>query len=234
MGHVSESERLGATRSIWRDRIVKLDWIEPEQLLANPQNFRIHPRFQREALNGALDEIGWIQPVIVQQYTDIVVDGHLRVSLAIERQESRIPILIVDLDDEEVAKALATIDQITELAVKDKKKLKELADELRFESTALTDLIASLAVDASDGGGNVSEYVLSPELLERSDYLVIVFDNELDWRAACDEFGVTTVYEKPPGTQRKGVNNKGVGRVIQGKELLRRIKGEIDADEVAA
>ena len=49
--------------SKWQDRIVGQGKENPEQLLANPQNWRIHPKSQQDALKGALDEIGWIQQV---------------------------------------------------------------------------------------------------------------------------------------------------------------------------
>jgi len=63
-------------------------------------------------------------------------------------------------------------------------------------------------------------------VLERQDYLVFVFDNELDWRAVCDEFDIGTAYEKHPDDVSPGATaaNKGTGRVLMGKRLLERLR----------
>lgn len=74
----------------WRNRIVEYGQEAPDQLLANPANWRIHPKSQQDALAGVLDQVGWVQTVIVNRQTGHVVDGHLRVSLAISRNEPSI------------------------------------------------------------------------------------------------------------------------------------------------
>jgi hypothetical protein len=51
----------------WRNRIVGHGEEDPEQLLANPKNWRIHPKAQQDALAGVLAQVGWVQDVIVNQ-----------------------------------------------------------------------------------------------------------------------------------------------------------------------
>jgi hypothetical protein len=46
------------TRSGWRNRVVGSREEDPTQLLANPANWRLHPKEQQEALAGALSEVG--------------------------------------------------------------------------------------------------------------------------------------------------------------------------------
>ena len=75
--------RKAATNGQWRNRIVGQGEEAPDQLLANPRNWRIHPKAQQDALVSVLDQVGWVQEIIVNQRTGYVVDGHLRVSLAI-------------------------------------------------------------------------------------------------------------------------------------------------------
>ena len=83
----------------FRNRITGSGMEAPEQLLANPRNWRVHPKAQEAALAAVLDEVGWVQNVIVNQRTGNVVDGHLRVSLAISRGEATVPVVYVDLDE---------------------------------------------------------------------------------------------------------------------------------------
>src|SRR5437867_4576224 len=74
---------MAKSQATWRNRIVGSGEEAPDQLLANPKNWRIHPKHQQEALAGVLDEVGWVQEVIVNQQTGHLVDGHLRVTLAL-------------------------------------------------------------------------------------------------------------------------------------------------------
>jgi hypothetical protein len=114
----------------WRNRIVGYGEEEASQLLANPKNWRIHPKNQQAALEGSLDKIGWIQNCVVNRSTGFVIDGHARVALAISRGE-KVPCLYVELTPQEEALAIATLDSITALARTDKDILDSLVLDLR-------------------------------------------------------------------------------------------------------
>ena len=51
---------------------------------------------QQRAVEGALQEVGWVQQVLVNRTTGHLVDGHLRVELAISRGEPS-PVTYLDL-----------------------------------------------------------------------------------------------------------------------------------------
>lgn len=125
----------------WRNRIIGSGEEPPDQLLANPRNWRIHPAAQQKALAGALDQVGWVQQVIVNRRSGFVVDGHLRVSLAISRGELAIPVVYVDLDENEEALVLASIDPLAGMAVTDSEQLAALLAEVRVDDA---DLLAML------------------------------------------------------------------------------------------
>src|SRR5438128_1559091 len=105
--------------SAWRNRIVGTGEQAPDQLVANPRNWRTHPGPQRDALRGSLAEVGWVQQVLVNQRTGHVVDGHARVEEALSRKEPSVPVLYVDLDEAEEALVLATLDPIGAMAGRD-------------------------------------------------------------------------------------------------------------------
>jgi hypothetical protein len=121
----------------WRNRIVGEDTCDPSQLLANPYNWRIHPHEQELALRGILDEVGWVQRVIVNKRTGHVVDGHLRVATAISKGEKAVPVLYVDLTEDEEKKVLLTIDPIAGMAATDEEQLKTLLADVEIESAAI-------------------------------------------------------------------------------------------------
>ena len=114
----------------WRTRIIGHGEEAPDQLLANPRNWRIHPKAQQDALAGVLDEVGWVQEVIVNQQTGFVVDGHLRVAMAISRGEPSVPVVYVDLSAEEEALILATLDPLAGMAVAAKDALADLLKDV--------------------------------------------------------------------------------------------------------
>lgn len=126
----------------------------PDQLLANPRNWRVHPKAQETALAAVLDEVGWVQNVIVNQRTGNVVDGHLRVSLAISRGEATVPVVYVDLDENEEGLVLATIDPLSAMAGTDKDLLAQLLGDV---VTSSADLQAML--DATAAGAGVKRIV---------------------------------------------------------------------------
>ncbi len=69
--------------SAWRDRIMGRGTEAPDQLLANHRNWRVQPKAQQDALTAVLDQVGWVQDVIVDQHTGHVVYGHARIALCL-------------------------------------------------------------------------------------------------------------------------------------------------------
>jgi DNA modification methylase/ParB-like chromosome segregation protein Spo0J len=114
----------------WKNRIVAHGEEAPDQLLANPRNWRIHPQFQQEALKGVLDEIGWVTEVIVNQTTGHVIDGHLRAAVAISKGEKTVPVTYVKLSPDEERLVLATLDPLAALAVSDHAALSGLLSDV--------------------------------------------------------------------------------------------------------
>ncbi len=98
--------------------------------MANPENWNFHPAAQRSALAGVLDRIGWIQNIVVNKTTGHVIDGHLRVDLAVQLGETRVPVVYVELTEDEEHLALAALDPIAGMAVPDSEKLAKLAQAL--------------------------------------------------------------------------------------------------------
>lgn len=129
----------------WRSRIIGEGEEAPEQLLANPLNPRIHPKYQQDALAGVLSEVGWVQRVIVNQQTGHVVDGHARIGLAISRGEPTVPVVYVDLAPDEEAKVLATLDPLGAMAGTDRDVLEQLLAEVQTDDAAVQAVLDGLS-----------------------------------------------------------------------------------------
>lgn len=116
--------------TVWRNRIVGTGEVDPSELVANPANWRQHPMQQREALADALERVGWVQQVVVNKTTGRMIDGHLRAQLGDEQGEATVPVLYVELTEEEERLVLASLDPIGALAVPDVEQLRKLLDSL--------------------------------------------------------------------------------------------------------
>ncbi len=116
--------------------------------MANPLNWRIHPRAQGDALEGVLDDVGWVDTIKVNRRTGFVVDGHLRVTRALERGQKSVPVAYLDLSEEEEAEVLATIDPIGAMAAADTQKQAELLEGIHSEQEAVQELIDQMAMEA--------------------------------------------------------------------------------------
>ena len=148
MGAVAETLDLDARAAGWRNRIVGSGTEAPECLAANPANWRVHPRHQRDALAGSLDTVGWVAQVVVNRQTGFLVDGHARVALALARKEASVPVLYVDLSTDEERLVLATFDPIGALAGTDGERLTALLAEVAVDDAGLRALLDELAASA--------------------------------------------------------------------------------------
>tara|TARA_Y100001963_G_C6775263_1_gene447051 strand:+ start:1724 stop:2350 length:627 start_codon:yes stop_codon:yes gene_type:complete len=156
----------------WQNRIVGTGSEVPDQLLANPFNWRIHPKFQQDVMGDVLSEIGWVQNVIVNQQTGHILDGHMRVAIAISAEESEVPVVYVDLSPEEEKLALATIDPIGALAVTDNELRDSLLEDLNNEESF------NQLMDRLNGKDLLNEFDFSDDTYKSEDE-EMPFDNAI-------------------------------------------------------
>jgi hypothetical protein len=132
------------TATTWQSRITGSGVEKASTLRANPLNYRRHPAHQHAALRDMLNEVGWVQNVIVNTRTGHVVDGHLRVELAMTQGDEDVPVLYVDLEEREERLVLAAMDPIAALAESDGGVLAQLLDGLQFDGDALAGMLTDL------------------------------------------------------------------------------------------
>jgi hypothetical protein len=132
-----------------RDRIKELRRVRAGDIYANPRNWREHPRAQQDALRGVLKDVGYADALLARELPDgtlELVDGHLRKELD---PNQVVPVLILDIDQDEANKLLTVLDPLAAMAETNKNALASLLMELQTQEPALLVLVDQLA--ASEG-----------------------------------------------------------------------------------
>ena len=129
----------------YKNRIIGSGEESLDNILFNPRNWRIHPLSQQDALKGVLEEVGWVQQVIINKRTGNLIDGHLRCQLAAREGNKTIPVLYVDIDEAEEELVLATLDPIAGMAATDKAKLDRLFQDINSDNENVQKLISEIA-----------------------------------------------------------------------------------------
>lgn len=131
-----------------RDRIKELRRVPAANLRPNTRNWRKHPPEQQNALRGLLAEVGYADALLARELPDgslELVDGHLRAETTPDQE---VPVLVLDLNDAEAAKVLATLDPLAAMATADAAKLDELLREIDTGCSELQSMLSNLAGDA--------------------------------------------------------------------------------------
>ncbi len=122
--------------------------MKASDLKPNPRNWRTHPETQRAALEGVLSEIGYADALLARELPDgslELVDGHLRAETTPDQE---VPVLILDVDEAEANKILATLDPLAALAMADNGQLDALLRNIETSDQAIQRMLAGLAKEA--------------------------------------------------------------------------------------
>src|SRR5258708_8299465 len=128
-----------------RDRIVELRRVLARDLVPNPKNWRRHPERQAAALRGVLEEVGYADELLARQLPDghlQLIDGHLRSQTT---PYQLVPVLVLDVDEAEADKLLATLDPLAAMGETDKLAFKDLASFVQTDSADLRELLDGTA-----------------------------------------------------------------------------------------
>jgi hypothetical protein len=219
----------------WKNRIVG-EGVQPaSQFLAHPQNWRVHPQGQREAMRGILNEIGWVQRVIVNATTGYLLDGHERVWQALQNGDEDVPYLEVELSEQEERYMLATLDPVAAMAQTDEAALRDLLQGVQTSEVGVAELLGELLPEEEGNGRGVETSATDEVLLEQAvqlrparEYVVVMCQSDMEWARLQEALGLRMSRR---GGYKVGspFDAKGVNRVVYAADLLDMLGGA-DAD----
>lgn len=124
-----------------RDRIKELLRVKASELVPNAQNWRKHPKRQRELLKNVLQTIGFADAALARETEDgklALIDGHLRAEIA---PNDEVPVLVVDLDEREADELLLLHDPIAAMAERDDSAVERLLEEFETSNETIRTFI---------------------------------------------------------------------------------------------
>jgi len=127
-----------------KNRIKELRIVSASQLVKSGYNWRTHSDYQLSLLRDIIEEVGFAGAVIARERSDgslEIIDGHARAELA---GNEEVPVLILDVNDTEAKKILATYDPIGALAGTDSERLDALLGEVEIASQGVTQMLEQL------------------------------------------------------------------------------------------
>jgi DNA modification methylase len=128
-----------------RDRIKELRRVRAGDLVPHAENWRVHPSSQVAALRGVLNHVGYASALIARELPDEtlqLIDGHLRAEIT---PDAIVPVLIVDLDEQEARYVLLTHDPLATMAESDTERLKVLLQSVHSNDDAVNALLEQTA-----------------------------------------------------------------------------------------
>ncbi len=132
------------TQADIRDRITELRRVPASSLRANPKNWRQHPKAQQQAMAGILREIGYADALLARETPDglELIDGHLRAETT---PDAMVPVLILDVTEDEADKILLTLDPLAAMATANKDALQALLESVHTTDDDVQALLDSVA-----------------------------------------------------------------------------------------
>lgn len=200
--------------------------MELRDIKYDKKNYRKHSDKNKALIRKSIEETGFGRSVVIDSENELIAGNGVVSQLPKDTK-----IKVVETDGSE----LVVVKRI-DLKTEDKKR-KELArndnatsDKVEWDNDTL---VADFSLDELEKWGieiptkeeveteEEPDVPFSEELLEEHNYVVLYFDNSVDWLQAQSLFGLKTVKALD---SKKGYKKQGVGRVLKGAEALENIR----------
>ena len=203
---------------------LKIEYVDINSIHPYKKNAKEHPREQIEQIKKSIELFGMDDPIGV--WNNEIVEGHGRLIACKELGMTEVPIIRIDhLTDEERKSYTLIHNKLTMNSGFDLQMLNSELEEI--ENIDMTDFGFDLDLDEEEEKEE-AEVEFTEVLGEEHNYIVLYFDNEVDWLQAESIFDIKPVKNlstRKDGKITKGMESKGIGRVIKGRDAINKIMG---------
>ena len=202
---------------------MKVEYIPVSELKLYEKNAKIHTDEQIEQIKKSIKEFGFNDPIAIWHENEII-EGHGRLIAAKQLGMKEVPVIRLDeLSDEQRKAYMLVHNKLTMNTDFD-------VDLLNSELDSITDIDMDfygfggvLEIEDIDQDITDPEMPIAHELGEANNYVVLEFKTESEWIEAQRVLGLERV---ATGDNNPKVRRYGIGHVIDGDEVLRRLAGE--------
>ena len=191
-------------------------------------NAKKHPAWQIERLVFSIStysnkEPYLLQPLVVDEKNTVLI-GNGRLEAIQQLQWKKVEVIVKEGLNEDQKKALSILDNKSistewndDILAKDLPMLSEKAIETGFTEKEIKDLLTKISKINLPEEEEMT-YDLTPQLYEKYDYILMFFDNEIDFLNASQLVGLKK--------QRDRMKNQKVGlyRAVRGNDAIAKIK----------
>ena len=195
--------------------------IAVKDLIPYEKNTKKHDDVQINNVAESIKQYGFVQPIVIDK-NNVVVIGHCRLLAAKKLKMSDVPCVCVDDLTEEQVKALRIVDNKSN----ESDWLNDIL-ELELPDVDLSDFAFDFGLDKKKDKEEIEGEVPFTEVLgEENNYIVLKFDNTVDWLQLESLFELETVKAystRTDGKVSKSMTRAGIGRVVNGADFLSRL-----------
>lgn len=196
-----------------------------EEIKFDKRNYRKHSDKNKKLIRKSLQECGAARSIVVDSEGEIIGGN----GVFGEAQRLKMPIKVIETDGTELV-----VVKRTDLKTGDEKRKKlavldnSTSDTSEFDNSLLTtdfdlEQLVDLGVDIKEKKETIEGDVpFTEELMEEHNYIVLYFDNSVDWLQAQTLFG-DFIQKKQALNSKDGYRKMGVGRVVRGADFLKEI-----------
>lgn len=189
-----------------------------QELVPYKKNPKNHNNKDIDLIVKSIKRNGWADPLLVCPETMEVLSGNGRLMAAKKLGMEEVPIVYAPkgLSEKQKADLVIASNKLVEVSGYND-NLQELMDmfELNPEDFGMKALEEELGSEEVE-----PEIEFTEELREEHNYIVLYFDNEVDWLTACEKFNI---HNQHALDSRAGYTRSGVGRVVRGVDVLNKI-----------
>lgn len=201
---------------------MKIEIININDIKEYENNAKLHPAEQIEQIKKSIEEFGNNDPIAIDE-NNIIIEGHGRYIALQELGYKEVEVIRLNHLTEEQKKAYMLVHN--KLTMNTDFDFELLSEELEnILDIEMCDYGFELVLDEEEEEKEEVEIEFTESLEEEHNYIVLYFDNNIDWLQAETLFDIKQVKEfstRKDGTIKK--DKKGIGRVINGARALNKL-----------
>jgi hypothetical protein len=210
--------------------MLKIEYVDINELKEYSNNAKLHPDEQIEQIKQSIKDFGMNDPLAIDK-NNVIIEGHGRLIACRQLGIEQVPVIRLNELTEEQRKAYTLVHN--KLTMNSDFDIDVLQDEL---SNIIDFDMESYGFEFLDDDEEVEE-VIEPEvqftevLGEEHNYIVLYFDNDVDWLQICSLLDISE--KKNLSTRKDGyvshaMERKSVGRVFKGNDVLERLREQFE------